>query len=63
MVGDFDYEKKWMDEYNLSLNECMILSSSKEIAKYFEEVVSLDVSLLGCQFAKKNFPGKCKNQK
>ena len=33
-----------MDEYNLSLNECMILSSSKEIAKYFEEVVSLDVS-------------------
>ena len=40
----FDYEKKWMDEYNLSLNECMILSSSKEIAKYFEEVVSLDVS-------------------
>ena len=26
-------------------------------------VVSLDVSLLGCQFAKKNFPGKCKSQK
>ncbi len=40
----FDYEKKWMNEYNLSLNECMILSSSKDIAKYFEEVVSLDVS-------------------
>ena len=40
----FEYEKKWMNEYNLSLNECMILSYSKEIAKYFEEVVSLDVS-------------------
>ena len=40
----FDYEKKWMNEYNLSLNECMILSSLKDIAKYFEEVVSLDVS-------------------
>ena len=40
----FDYEKKWINEYNLSLNECMILSSSKDIAKYFEEVVSLDVS-------------------
>ena len=33
-----------MSDYKLSLNECMILSSSKEIAKYFEKVVSLDVS-------------------
>ena len=40
----YEYEKKWMSDYKLSLNECMILSSSKEIAKYFEKVVSLDVS-------------------
>ena len=40
----FEYEKKWMSEYNLSLNECMILSSTEEIAKYFEKVVNLDVS-------------------
>ena len=40
----YEYEKKWMNDYKLSLNECMILSSSKEIAKYFEKVVSLDVS-------------------
>ena len=40
----YEYEKKWMSDYKLSLNESMILSSSKEIAKYFEKVVSLDVS-------------------
>lgn len=39
----FEYEKKWMNEYKLSLNDCMILSSTKEIAEYFEKVVSLDV--------------------
>ena len=39
----FEYEKKWMNEYELSLNDCMILSSTKEIAEYFEKVVSLDV--------------------
>ena len=39
----FEYEKKWMNEYKLLLNDCMILSSTKEIAEYFEKVVSLDV--------------------
>ena len=39
----FENEKKWMNEYELSLNDCMILSSTKEIAEYFEKVVSLDV--------------------
>lgn len=39
----FEYEKKWMNEYKLPLNDCMILSSTKEIAEYFEKVVSLDV--------------------
>ena len=39
----FEYEKKWMNEYKLSLNDCMILSSTKEVAEYFEKVVSLDV--------------------
>ena len=39
----FEYEKKWMNEYKLSLNDCMILSSTREVAEYFEKVVSLDV--------------------
>ena len=39
----FECEKKWMNEYKLSLNDCMILSSTKEVAEYFEKVVSLDV--------------------
>ena len=33
-----------MKKYDLSLNECSILSSSKEIAKYFENVVNFKVS-------------------
>ena len=43
-VLPFEYEKKWMKKYDLSLNECSILSSSKEIAKYFESVVNFKVS-------------------
>ncbi len=43
-VLPFEYEKKWMKKYDLSLNECSILSSSKEIAEYFENVVNFKVS-------------------
>ena len=39
----FDYENKWINEYKLSLNEATILSATKKIAKYFENIVDAGI--------------------
>lgn len=40
----YDYENKWIEEYNLTLNEASILSTTKKIAKYFESIVDSGIS-------------------
>ena len=40
----YDYENKFIEEYNLTLNEASILSTTKKIAKYFESIVDSGIS-------------------
>ena len=39
----FEYEKKWTENYNLSLNDSIALASTREIAEYFEELISKNI--------------------
>ena len=39
----FEYEKKWIEKFDLTLNDSIALASTKEIAKYFEELISKDI--------------------
>ena len=44
MVLPIDYELRWINDFQLSLNEATILSTTNKIAKYFESIIESGIA-------------------